>query len=174
MNERHRSEIEPRLFRHVMGRFASGVTVITAQNGDEVRGMTASAFMSGSLEPPLCVVAVAKRAHMHTVLTQSDRFGVNVLAEDQELLSIHFAGRRVPGLSPEFDYLDRVPLLPDGCARMVAEIVARHDCGDHTLFIGHILHMEADGSRPPLAYHAGRYAGLVYKEDEEGSIPEFW
>jgi flavin reductase (DIM6/NTAB) family NADH-FMN oxidoreductase RutF len=173
MNERHRSEIEPRLFRRVMGRFASGVTVITAQNGDEVRGMTASAFMSGSLEPPLCVVAVAKRAHMHTVLMQSDRFGVNILAEDQEILSIHFAGRPVPGLSPEFDYVERVPVLSDPCARMAAQIVARHDCGDHTLFIGHILHMEAD-DRAPLAYHAGRYATVTYSEDEEGSIPEFW
>ncbi len=173
MNERHKSEIEPRLFRRVMGRFASGVTVITAQNGSEVRGMTASAFMSGSLEPPLCVVAVAKRAHMHTLLLQADRFGVNILAEDQEALSIHFAGRRIPGLSPEFDYVDRVPLLSDPCARMAAEIVARHDCGDHTLFIGRILHMEAD-DRAPLAYHAGRYGGIVYNEDEEGSIPEFW
>ena len=173
MNERHKSEIEPRLFRRVMGRFASGVTVITAQNGSEVRGMTASAFMSGSLEPPLCVVAVAKRAHMHTLLMQSDRFGVNILAEDQEILSIHVAGRRVPGLSPDFDYVDRVPLLADPCARMAAEIVARHDCGDHTLFIGRILHLEAD-DRPPLAYHAGRYAGLVYNEDEVGTIPEFW
>ena len=173
MNERHKSEIEPRLFRRVMGRFASGVTVITAQNGSDVRGMTASAFMSGSLEPPLCVVAVAKRAHMHTLLMQTDRFGVNILAEDQESLSVHFAGRRIPGLSPEFDYVDRVPLLAEPCARMAAEIVARHDCGDHTLFIGRILHMEAD-DRAPLAYHAGRYAGLVYNEDEEESIPEFW
>lgn len=173
MNTRHKSEIEPGLFRRVMGRFASGVTVITAWQGTEVRGMTASAFMSGSLEPPLGVVAVAKRAHMHTLLMRSGEFGVSVLAAGQEKLSVHFAGRRIPDFNPQFDSVGRVPLLSDTCARMAAEIVARHDCGDHTLFVGHILHMEADG-RPPLAYHAGRYAGLVYRDDEADSIPEFW
>ena len=59
------AEIDPAHFRRVMSRFASGVTVITAGEPGQVRGMTATAFMSGSLEPPLCVVSIAKRAHMH-------------------------------------------------------------------------------------------------------------
>jgi flavin reductase (DIM6/NTAB) family NADH-FMN oxidoreductase RutF len=167
-------EIEPRLFRRVMGRFATGVTVITAQDGGKVRGMTANAFMSASLDPPLCVVAVAKRARMHRVLEKVRHFGVNVLADGQEALSTHFAGTPAPGLSPDFDRRGPVPLLADACARLATEIVACHDCGDHTLFVGHILHMDSD-DRTPLVYHAGRYGTVVHRPgDHDATEPEFW
>ena len=73
MNHAARPEIDPRLFRRVMGRFASGVTVITAGHGDDVRGMTANAFMSASLDPPLCVVSIAKRARLHAHLAEAER-----------------------------------------------------------------------------------------------------
>jgi flavin reductase (DIM6/NTAB) family NADH-FMN oxidoreductase RutF len=86
-----------------MSRFATGVTVITVREGDHVRGMTANAFMSGSLEPPLLVVSVAKRARMHACLLAAERFGVNILAEKQEEVSEHFAGRLNPGFSPAFE-----------------------------------------------------------------------
>ena len=69
-----RREIDPALFRRVMGSFATGVTVILAEVKGETRGMTANAFMSGSLEPPLCIVSVAKRAHMHAHLAAAERF----------------------------------------------------------------------------------------------------
>ena len=167
-------EIDPRLFRRVMGRFASGVTVITAEEGGEMRGMTANAFMSGSLEPPLCVVSIAKRAHMHARLTRATHMGVNILADGQEEVSQHFAGRPVAGLRPAFERIAGVPLLADAGARIATEIVARHDCGDHTLIVGHILHMDAD-ERPPLLYHAGRYAHLLHRRgDFDVPVPEFW
>ena len=73
-------EIDPAHFRRVMGRFASGVTVITAEVNSEIRGMTANAFMSGSLTPPLCIVSIAKRARMHPHLTTAGKFAVNILA----------------------------------------------------------------------------------------------
>jgi flavin reductase (DIM6/NTAB) family NADH-FMN oxidoreductase RutF len=174
MDQSAATEIDQRLFRRVMSRFATGVTVITADEGDHVRGMTANAFMSGSLEPPLCVVSVAKRAHMHALLATAERFGVNILADGQEDLSDHFAGRPNPRLSFRFARTAGVPLLADACGRIAAEIVARHDCGDHTIIVGHVLHMEADG-RPPLLYHAGRYGGLVHRRtDHDVALPEFW
>lgn len=167
-------EIEPRLFRRVMGRFATGVTVITAWQGRTARGMTANAFMSGSLEPPLCVVAVAKRARMHALLIEAAHFGVNFLADGQEALSSHFAGTPAPGVSPAFEAAGPAPLLVDACARLSTEIVARHDCGDHTLFIGHILHMDSD-DRAPLVYHAGHYGTVVHREGDHAVLePEFW
>jgi flavin reductase (DIM6/NTAB) family NADH-FMN oxidoreductase RutF len=168
-------EIDPRLFRRVMSRFATGVTVVTARDGGHVRGMTANAFMSGSLEPPLLVVSVAKRAHMHACLAAAERFGVNILAETQEDVSEHFAGRPNPRLSPGFEERCGAPLLRDACARMAAETAVRHDCGDHTIFIGHILHMEAD-DRAPLLYYAGRYRGLDSDAhiDHRVSVLEFW
>jgi flavin reductase len=165
-------EIDPRLFRRVMGRFATGVTVITARDGEDVRAMTATAFMSGSLDPPLCIISVARRAQMHKVLLKAEAYGVNVLADGQEEYSIHFAGRQNRELVIGFDEIAGVPLLADACGRIAAEVAARHECGDHTIFIGHILHMDSD-NRPPLIYHSGRYGSFVPRLTE-GTLPEFW
>jgi flavin reductase len=166
-------EIDPAHFRRVMGRFATGVSVITARAGGALRGMTANAFMSGSLEPPLCVISVTRRAHMHEHLVEAGRFAVNILASTQDAYATHFAGRPVFGLDPVFEDVDGVPTLADASARIVAKIAATHDCGDHSLFIGHILSMGSD-ERPPLLFHAGRYAYLVPAHGEESPVPEFW
>ena len=172
--ETPRQDIDARLFRRVMGSFATGVTVITARDGEGMRGMTANAFMSGSLEPPLCVISVARRAHLHALLMDATHFGVSILAEHQEDVSDHFSGRPDSGLELKLVSAGPVPLLAESCGRIAAEIAARHDCGDHTIFIGHILHMEAEDRRP-LVYHAGRYAALDRRKVEhELAVPEFW
>lgn len=174
MDQPERAEINPRHFRRVMSRFASGVTVITAGDPGEARGMTATAFMSGSLDPPLCVVSVAKRANMHARLAGAKLLGVSFLAEGQEDLAAHFSGTPIAGLSPPFVHIRGMPLLAEACGRIATEIAGRHDCGDHTLFVGHILHMEAD-DRLPLIYHAGRYAGVLHqRSDRDVGLPEFW
>jgi len=172
--EQTRPGIDAGLFRRVMGSFATGVTVITAREGEGVRGMTANAFMSGSLEPPLCIISVAKRAHMHGILMSVGHFGVSILADHQEELSDHFSGRPDSGLAVRFLSNGPVPVIAESCGRIAAEIVARHDCGDHTVFIGHILHMEAE-DRAPLVYHSGRYSALDTRRAEHGvAVPEFW
>jgi flavin reductase (DIM6/NTAB) family NADH-FMN oxidoreductase RutF len=167
------ASIDPLYFRRVMGRFASGVTVIVADAGGDVRGMTANAFMSGSLEPPLCVVSVARRAHMHGHLIAAARFTVNVLAAGQEPLAIHFAGRPVAGLSIGFAEFGGMPAIDGTAATIAATVAARHDCGDHTIFIGSIVAMAAE-DRPPLLYHASRFGALVPLREEAPALPEFW
>lgn len=167
-----RPEIPNAVFRRVMGRFASGVTVITASANGETRGMTANAFMSGSLNPPLCVVSVAQRAQMHAHLTAAGAFGVNILATSQQALASHFAGRPIPGLAVAFADIDGIPTLADASAWIVADVMAAHPCGDHTLFIGGIRQMTAD-DRPPLLYHGGHY-GKLLPIDQTASLPEFW
>ena len=167
------ARIDPAHFSRVMGRFATGVTIIVADVAGDTRGMTANAFMSGSLEPPLCVVSVAKRAHMHAHLSAAERFSVNVLAAGQEDLATHFAGRPVPGLEVAFDDVSTVPAIGSTAATVVAQVAAGHDCGDHTIFIGRIISMTAH-DRPPLVYHASRFAALVPLRDEAPSLPEFW
>ena len=87
-------------FRRVMASFVTGVTVVTTQVRDEIRGMTANAFMSGSLDPPLCVISVALKARMHAFLVEAGHFGVNILARGQEPLIGHFSGRPVEGRRP--------------------------------------------------------------------------
>jgi flavin reductase len=169
----HAGEIAPEHFREVMGRFASGVTVITARANGVVRGMTANAFMSGSLEPPLCVVSVAKRAHMHDHLIAADLFAVNILAAGQEALASHFSGSPRPELNPRMVDIGGIPTLAETAARITAGLIAAHDCGDHTIFVGQIRFMAAD-ELSPLLYHAGHYASLAPVRGEDAPMPEFW
>ena len=164
--------IDVALLRRVMGSFATGVTVIVAETGGEIRGMTANAFMSGSLEPPLCVASIAKRAHMHGHLATAGKFSVNILSVAQEELALHFAGRPTGGLPPAFHNRDGVPLLAGVASQLTAEIASTHDCGDHTLFVG-AIHWITASSRTPLVFHAGRFASLLPRE-ETGALLEFW
>jgi flavin reductase (DIM6/NTAB) family NADH-FMN oxidoreductase RutF len=166
------AEVDLTLLRRVMGSFATGVTVIVAKAGDDIRGMTANAFLSGSLEPPLCVVSIARRAHMHGHLAAAGRFSVNILSTAQEELALHFAGRPSASLSPTFLEHDGVPLLPGTASQITAEVAETHDCGDHTLFVGAIRWI-AVNNRTPLVYHAGRFATLLPRE-ETGALLEFW
>jgi flavin reductase (DIM6/NTAB) family NADH-FMN oxidoreductase RutF len=166
--------IDPRLFRKVMGTFAAGVTVVSLDADGMPRGMTASSFMSGSLEPPLCVVSIAKRAHMHAFMSKTKRFGINILAQGQQIYAHHFAGKPVAGLDPPFRDLVGVPMLSDAIAHIVTEAYASHDCGDHTLFIGHILHMDCD-ERRPLLYHRSGFGSFQSLSDRQTiTVPEFW
>ncbi len=154
--------VDPALFRQVMGSFASGVTVVTTQVGGEVRGITISAFMSGSLEPALCVISVRKGARLHPLLVQAGHFGVSILAHDQEALSHHFAGTAGTtgaDVAPELVWAGRTPMLANAASVIAAEVTAQYDCGDHTLFVGRIVHLEAHG-RPPLLLHQGRYVAV--------------
>ena len=166
------SEIDLVLLRRVMGSFATGVTVIVAEAKGDIRGMTANAFLSGSLAPPLCVVSIARRAHMHGHLSAAGRFSVNILSTAKEELALHFAGRPSASLSPTFLEHHGVPLLPDAASQIAAEVAETHNCGDHTLFVGAIKWIAAN-NRTPLVYHAGRFATLLPRE-ETGALLEFW
>jgi flavin reductase (DIM6/NTAB) family NADH-FMN oxidoreductase RutF len=168
------ANIEPALFRRVMGRFATGVTVVSTALDGKAHCMTANAFMSGSLEPPLCVISVAKKARMHDILLRARHFAVNMLAEDQEQYSRHFSGRPVEGLEPAFEFVGETPLLVERIAAIAARVGAIHPCGDHSLFIGAIFHMSATGNDEPLVYHAGRYAALAHPRGLDLLTPGFW
>ncbi len=166
--------IDLKLFRRVMGRFATGVTIITAETEGGVRGMTANAFMSGSLTPPLCIVSVATKARLHQPLIDIGHFGVSILAQGQELISQHFAGQGLERPELLFEHMHGVPVLANVCAAVAARIVAHHDCGDHSLFIGEVLGLR-DDERPPLVYHGGKYATVHYrKESPANQTVDFW
>lgn len=168
------SSTEVALFRRVMGRFTTGVTVITAEIGGYVRGMTANAFMSASLSPPLCIISVATKARLHDALLKASYFGVSILAQEQEAISLHFSGRGAERSKVDFEYLARVPVLRRASAVIAARIEKSYDCGDHTLFVGHIMQMR-DDNRTPLVYQSGRYGTFVpFAEQAGGSTIEFW
>jgi flavin reductase (DIM6/NTAB) family NADH-FMN oxidoreductase RutF len=147
-------------FRNTLGRFATGVTVITTQDGDRIHGMTANAFISVSLDPPLVLLSLDNRCNMHRMLPSTGRFGVSVLAEDQEHLSTHFAGRPIEGFEASFVTREGVPVLDQALAYIVAHVVSTHPAGDHTLYIGRVDHFESrDGQ--PLLFYAGKYRRLL-------------
>ncbi len=165
---------EQRTFRRVMGRFGTGVTVITTATEGRVFGMTANAFMAGSLAPPLCVISVARTAKMHARLTASGRFGVSFLGEHQAPVSQHFAGIRALDSGPDFRWLGDVPVLRGSVGVVAANVVDATDCGDHTLFVGQIVAMDADEGQP-LLFHAGRYCRLERERRIEDAAPSsFW
>jgi flavin reductase (DIM6/NTAB) family NADH-FMN oxidoreductase RutF len=173
MDTRPLKSADPAQFRRVMGRFASGVTVITATANGETRGMTANAFMSGSLEPPLCVVSVARRAHMHNHIPAAGGFAVNILAAGQESLAFNFAGKPVPGLNVTFREVHGVPTIVGASALITAQLSAQYECGDHTLYIGAITSMAAD-HQPPLLYHAGKFGAILPLKEAVPEAPAFW
>src|SRR3990170_1103628 len=103
-------------FRRTLEMFATGVTVITTQDGDQVHGMTANAFMSVSLRPPLVMISVDRRAKMHALLHEGRRYGISVLADDQQELSDRFAGRVDVARELQFDVVHETPLMSGALA----------------------------------------------------------
>jgi len=133
--------------------------------------MTANAFVSVSLQPPLILVSLDNRSNMHRLLPGTGRCGISVLAEDQEPFSNHFAGRIVPGLVPRFTTHLGVPLLDGAIAYFVARVVDIHPAGDHTLYICHVEHFHA-GDNKPLLFYAGRYHRLGAEKAKLAAWPE--
>jgi flavin reductase (DIM6/NTAB) family NADH-FMN oxidoreductase RutF len=150
-------------FRSVLGRFASGITVVTTCDGDgRDVGMTVSAFCSASLHPPLVQVCVDHEASLHGALRASTHYGVSILAAEQEALSRRFAAadstRRFDGIGYERGE-SGVILLDDALAHLECRIVATHEVGDHTMFVGEVESADARSARP-LLYYRGGYAQL--------------
>jgi flavin reductase (DIM6/NTAB) family NADH-FMN oxidoreductase RutF len=168
-----RTKIDPQLFRRTMGAFATGVTIITVDAGGQVHAMTANAFMAGSLDPPLCVVSIAKRAHTHAMILGAGRFGVNILGADQEDLALYFAGKKSLDVEARFETIGGVPVLRACSARIGARVANQCECGDHTLFIGVVLFMDTD-DRPPLLYHRSAFGTLSPERLQKVPAPEFW
>jgi flavin reductase (DIM6/NTAB) family NADH-FMN oxidoreductase RutF len=155
--------IDPDSFRSVLGRFASGITVVTTRDSDQRDvGMTVSAFCSVSLRPPLVQACVDHQASLHAALLQNQRYAVSILAADQEELSRRFSAavstRRFDGIGYRRGESGML-LLDDALAHLECRIVASHDAGDHTLFIGEVESASAR-SVPPLLYYRGGYTQL--------------
>lgn len=151
--------IDPKLFRTTMGRFATGVTVISTVIAGRVHGMTANAFLSVSLDPPLVLVSLGHQARMRALLSHGERFGISVLGADQAAWSNHFAGRATEDISISWEWENDVPLLEGAIAHITAEVVDMHPAGDHTLFIGEVETLSHQPGQP-LIFHAGAYAQL--------------
>jgi flavin reductase (DIM6/NTAB) family NADH-FMN oxidoreductase RutF len=147
-----------------MGQFATGVTVVTAFDGDRPQGITVNALSSVSLEPPLVMIALDRRRFIIPSIEAGGRYAVNVLDEDQQWLSDCFAGA---GVTPGRDAFcgaawhrgeTGLPLLEGAIAAMECAVVERFSVGDHTLYVARVEALSLEHpDAPPLLYHRRRY-----------------
>lgn len=150
-------------FRHALGKFASGVTVVTTRAADgHLHGLTVSAFCSVSLNPPLILVCIQKTTGSYHAFGESKAFVVNVLSESQADVSNHFASHledKFSGIAYEMG-IENIPVLNDCLVNLECRLANAYDGGDHTIFVGEIekAHI-SDGE--PLAYFHGSYRKLI-------------
>lgn len=172
--------MDAQFYRRLLGQFATGITVIITQVGDEVHGMTANSFTSLSLDPPLILFCVDKHAHMAELVQQGGAFTVNILREDQELVSRYFAGGARKGMArPDYHFVSwgRIPRLDRCLAAIACDVAQVVEGGDHWIVIGRVTGLHEGGPGRPLLYYMGRYHHLrradsqPAPEIESGPIP---
>ncbi len=144
------------MFRIAMGKFATGVTVITTEVDGEVHGMTANAFMSVSLDPKLVLISVGDKARMHDLIKRADKFAVNILSEEQKEMSMIFAGQIKEERNVAFEDFEGTPIIKDSIVNLACNVYDAHEAGDHTLFVGEVLNLNVQDGEP-LAFFEGKY-----------------
>ena len=166
--------IDSDVFRRVMGHFVTGVTVVSAFDGERPFGITVNALSSVSLDPPLVMVALDRRRFLTPIVRAAGRYAVNMLSEEQQALSDCFAGAAVqpgrdafcgaawhPGTSG-------LPLLDGAIATLECTVVETFSAGDHDLFIGRVDTLGNDPRHPmPLLYYRRRYLRIEHAASAE-------
>lgn len=150
-------------FRSTVGAFATGVTVVTTRGEDHAYGMTANAFSSVSLDPPLVLVCVIKPSEGCEHIERNGCFAVNILGEEQEPVSRYFASRDRPRGRDAFrEIAHRLgasgsPIIDGALAYLDCRLHTSHTAGDHEIFIGEVLELGRSDDGRPLVFHGGQY-----------------
>ena len=156
--------IDPKEFRRTVGQFVTGVTVIAADLDGKTRAMTANAFTSLSLDPPLVLFCVAKKAHLGEVIYSVKGFSVNILTIDQQPLSQYFSGGWKEATPPPFTFepWEGGPKLAGVSAAIGCAVETIHEGGDHFIVVGRVLSIyRSEPAEQPLVFNAGRYTALA-------------
>lgn len=152
-------------FRITLGHFATGVTVVSVEQDSEIHGMTANAFCSVSLDPPLVLVCVDHKARTHAHLHARKRFGVNILASNQRAISEYYAlpipdHREAEKIGARFDRTAHgTPVMRGALAYLECKLHSSQDAGDHTIFIAEVEEVVVRKGEP-LLYFQGDYRSL--------------
>jgi 3-hydroxy-9,10-secoandrosta-1,3,5(10)-triene-9,17-dione monooxygenase reductase component len=159
-------EFTGRDFRDVLGGFATGVNIITTRGEDHAYGMTATAFSSVSLDPPLILVCIGTTATGSEMIRRNGVFAVNILSAGQEPISRFFASKDRPrgrdafrGV-PHHEAVSGSPILEDAAGWVDCSLDAVHEAGDHHILIGEVLALGIDREARPLLFHGGTYCFL--------------
>ena len=160
------NQLDKASFRHVMGRFASGVTIMTTTAAGRMHGMTVSAFASQSLDPLLILVSVERSTTMHKLVMESRAFAINILGEQGEGTARFFADNaRLSG--PEFQEgayrlgVSGSPILEEATAYLEATLDRTLEAGDHTIMVGRVIALQVVRDTAPLIYYRSGYRGLT-------------
>lgn len=155
--------IESAVLRNVLGNFCTGVTVITAFDGDQPYGFACQSVTSLSLDPPFVSFCPAKTSSSWPKMRLAGRICINVLSEDQLDVCQRFAssgGSKFDGALWEHGG-NGAPALAGSLARIEADVEAEHDAGDHTIVIGRVTHLEVHREVPPLLFFRGKFGSFV-------------
>lgn len=159
--------IDPALLRRLLGCFPTGVAVITTRGADgRPAGLTCNSFSSVSLEPPLVLFSLRKASSLVDTFSQAEGFAINILAQHQDALSGRFASSRIADKFEGVAWRDGalgMPLIDDCLASFECSVHARHDAGDHYIFIGEVRHMRGGdaGANHALVFYKGAYMMLA-------------
>jgi flavin reductase len=154
--------VDSTLFRQIMGRFATGVTILTVNHEGEMRGITVNSLTSISLDPPLVLVSIDKRARTHYLLEHASHFAISILSIEQKDWSDRFAGR-LGDLHAQFaDIPHRLspsgaPYIDGSLAVMHCRTTAIYPGGDHSIFLAIMEEASQGIDAPPLLFFRGRY-----------------
>ena len=149
-------------FRSALSRFATGVTVITTSDDEgQPHSMTANAFSSICLDPPTVMVCIAHGTHTYGYVEKTNRFGVNILKQEQQELGAYFAKRPEDRTGDvKYHYSngdDGIPVLDDSLVFFGCEVVGSHEYGDHTIYVGKVNQVRPIESGAPLLFYASRW-----------------
>jgi flavin reductase (DIM6/NTAB) family NADH-FMN oxidoreductase RutF len=150
-------------FRAATGCFATGVTVITTRIGEHGYGMTANSFTSVSLDPPLVLICVIAGTEGSDAIESHGHFAVNVLTADQEPISRFFSSKDRPRGPDSFRDISHwvdvtgCPIIDGVAGHLDCTLVARHEAGDHVIYIGEVQALDMAPDKPPLLFHGGGY-----------------
>ena len=160
-------DAERRRLRELMGRFATGVTVVAARAGPFLAGMTANAIATISIDPPILMASIARKAETHGAIIGSHSFSVSILADDQQALAECFAQPTTATKLKRFcdaawhEAETGSPILEGALAYFDCRLMARHDGGDHTIFLGEIVAAGYREDAAPLIWYGSRYRRLA-------------
>jgi 4-hydroxyphenylacetate 3-hydroxylase, reductase component len=155
--------LDSRAFRDALGQFATGVAVVTARTkAGEAVGLTINSFASVSLDPPLVLWSLDRASDRFQLFMQADHFAVNVLSDECNALSQRLSrkGERSLDGEPLAKGEHDLPVLKRALSHFECSVEARHDGGDHVIFIGRVLKFGHHPERKPLLYYRGRYRAL--------------
>ncbi|MGB0135514.1 flavin reductase family protein [Dokdonella sp.] len=151
------AKLDSRTFRRVMGRFSTGVAVVTFLRDGEPAGITVNSFLSVSADPPLVLVSLRKESSVIHHLGIGDCYGVSFLTEEQVDIGLHFSGKPIENPDFSFDERDGTPLIRGSLAQVVGRVVDVHEAGDHFLYIAGVEHLWQGPESKPLIFYSGRY-----------------